>query len=579
MPKLITPALLIAAHANAQSEIRELLDAPTVHNYAVFKLDNTGGKKDIQYTVDSYKEEFRDKMDDNKLTLLVLGRKKGINFITKFLNPLQYTISFKDSSMVDPALKDISTFMESVASLTQTLGTSVAGDIPVGTMMAKKNDKSLTSNQLSFKALQERLQSNQKKVEDLKRTPAKKAGLTKSLTAKISADETEIIQLTQNIQPAKDRSELQALTDQVYAPALIGWKYHLLVQVDIDNSSSFTSITPLIKALKACTDIYYGAPKEKATAFNTTVNEALNELIGATDVASFYTAYEGLGAANKQLDAMNTEAEDLEKILEVAIKQLNADGQSVTMAAFIDYTKEALATVSGDMKAMQAKRVELANALKKLEASLAVVLPEKGGTIYKHNGLNIGYSTGEMEKIHVATVGIEYHDPSIKDNVLTFKPDANKSTSFQVRIRRYSPVVVELSGGLFYSNLSFEQYATTNENGVAKVKRIDDSKAPVVAATALNLIINSVNLALAHPLIQIGVGSGKNLPSLMFGTGFKINGTKTICITGGAIWAWQKRPQSFLPGSTVPGDAELKNDLKFEFESKPKMYIGIQYDL
>lgn len=94
----------------------------------------------------------------------------------------------------------------------------------------------------------------------------------------------------------------------------------------------------------------------------------------------------------------------------------------------------------------------------------------------------------------------------------------------------------------------------------------------------LNLTVNAFN-GLAHPFVQVGVGTGKALPSFLAGGGIRLRSKVPIMLSMGAIWNWKKQFTDLRVNQTVDGSAALEKDLQTVFDPKPHFYLGIQMHL
>lgn len=120
--------------------------------------------------------------------------------------------------------------------------------------------------------------------------------------------------------------------------------------------------------------------------------------------------------------------------------------------------------------------------------------------------------------------------------------------------------------------------STTYSAGQSVVDEVGSQRLPVVLAGMLNLTLNALN-GLVHPLIQIGVGTGKSLPTFLFGGGLRLKSQKPIVISGGAIWSWKKQFTSLASRQPSGGPSELEKDLRVQFDSRPNFYLGLQIGL
>jgi len=143
---------------------------------------------------------------------------------------------------------------------------------------------------------------------------------------------------------------------------------------------------------------------------------------------------------------------------------------------------------------------------------------------------------------------------------------------------KYDIIDIWASAGIFHSTASLVGYGISNNIGGQFTVSEDTIKrnSPVVALF-LNFDFNIGSRYLA-PLFQLGIDPTKKNPFMLLGGGFSIPSAR-FAITGGAIWTWNQSLDKLSVGQTISSTTELENDIKYEFDMKPKgWYLGIQYN-
>lgn len=170
------------------------------------------------------------------------------------------------------------------------------------------------------------------------------------------------------------------------------------------------------------------------------------------------------------------------------------------------------------------------------------------------------------------TVTLEKIEFDSNEKKLTVK---NKK-SFLLNVRKYSTFIPVVSSGVIYTNLSFAQFGTdTDENGNTIVAQTKDDSNEVTLGAYLNLYLNNKwDLPL---FFQFGVGPSKEKPLFFLGGGFEI--LKRVNISTGAVFTWFPELNDLTVGQQVNGTSDIEDDISFAFDTKPKFYIGINFDI
>lgn len=151
------------------------------------------------------------------------------------------------------------------------------------------------------------------------------------------------------------------------------------------------------------------------------------------------------------------------------------------------------------------------------------------------------------------------------------------SQSYTFLIQRYDFIRPKVAAGIFYSSATLNGYNTTaNGENELVVTENDIDKNTAVTGVFLNLNFD-IGSQFLEPLIQIGVDPTKDKPYLLAGAGFAIPVSK-FSISGGPIWTWEAQLDKLKVDDVVASESVLKDDIKYEFQAKPRgFYLGLNY--
>jgi hypothetical protein len=148
----------------------------------------------------------------------------------------------------------------------------------------------------------------------------------------------------------------------------------------------------------------------------------------------------------------------------------------------------------------------------------------------------------------------------------------------KVRLRKYRFLIPEFSVGGVYADIDVPRYGTaTREDGKLVVGVPKMEKQQFSAAAMLNLIFRTWRGEVAHPMLQVGVSTGKDAPSFLLGGGIRIAASKHLGLSFGVLFARVKDLQTLKPGDPIGGTAEIEKDLTPRFQRSP--YIALQLNL
>jgi len=154
----------------------------------------------------------------------------------------------------------------------------------------------------------------------------------------------------------------------------------------------------------------------------------------------------------------------------------------------------------------------------------------------------------------------------------------NDAGKIKLVFNKYDIIDVTISAGIFYSNATFKSYgvapAGDNQFTVTE-EEINRNTAVTALFCNLNFGIGSRYFA---PVVQLGIDPTKKSPFLLLGGGFSIPAAR-FAITGGGVWSWNQSLQHLTVGQTISSTSDLEKDVKNNFDVKPKgYYVGVQYN-
>ena len=240
---------------------------------------------------------------------------------------------------------------------------------------------------------------------------------------------------------------------------------------------------------------------------------------------------------------------------------------------------------------------KLSDEIKNVEHDVDQTFSDDDGGYHAQNAIILGRYRVTDEHMHSVGILIRKRAFNFENDPPTLV-DTDSRIYGKINIRSSQTFIPEFSLGVYFTNffypifgtktLTAEQAtklntATTPKSvsyvaGQTVVDDVVDQQVPVVAAGMLNLTLNAFN-GLAHPFLQVGVGTGKALPSFLAGGGIRLRSKVPIMLSLGAIWNWKKQFITLAVNQVIAGQAELERDLQTILDPKPRFYIGIQMHL
>jgi hypothetical protein len=136
--------------------------------------------------------------------------------------------------------------------------------------------------------------------------------------------------------------------------------------------------------------------------------------------------------------------------------------------------------------------------------------------------------------------------------------------------------LLDFAVGAVYTNLTYPRFGTTDEGGATVVARGGEDELTYSVVGMFGIVPNIGLKGLLYPVLQIGVGTGRDYPLLLAGGGIRLLPPYDLSLTFGAAWTWVRVPKTLEIGDPVEGTAQLEDDMHYKFQTDPAFYIGVQ---
>lgn len=600
--------LLVATATFAQTDTDELLGAPNVKSY--IQLWPDFDKRTFLYSLDADNTRKQYKSLSACPTVGVPRRQREVTLTIRFYNPLQYTIRTTDTLLIDPAYESIGKFASSLTNFIRQLPTVNESSKDELKKDKKNEDKTDKSDDAALISTPDGLSTYTLKSAGLF-TPASVSVTNVTSASAIKFVNTNLTETGSKTLAAAMQSVTSLINDLAYSD-LAEWKYAFMQGrlACIDTSML------LIRRFKLLDDRYYNGN------FRITILKGMDRLSKPDNIKSFrdenkvfsreIDSLSRVNTQNKQLiNSFNDDISgDLQKVLlnkTIPTEEANTDRQLCT--AFITYSQIVFkrfvrACLDGQRRRDQvlemAKR--LSEEISSVEKDVDQTFGDDDGGYHPQNAIILGRYSIQDEHLH--KVGILIRRRAINyDADPPVLVETNERLYGKINIRSSQTLIPEYSIGVYFSNITYPVYglkvltadqARTFNEEVAKgnpafpkpgstsynvgqtvVDEVVNQQLPVVAAAMLNLTLNAFN-GLAHPFMQVGVGTGKTLPTFLAGGGIRLRWKVPIMLSAGAIWNWKRQFTALRVNDVVEGQARLENDLQTVFDPKPRFYLGFQ---
>tara|TARA_R110000868_G_C10933592_1_gene766549 strand:- start:24 stop:1580 length:1557 start_codon:yes stop_codon:yes gene_type:complete len=300
--------------------------------------------------------------------------------------------------------------------------------------------------------------------------------------------------------------------------------------------------------------------------FNKSYKDILNSLLSLEYLHSYEIEFEGeLKKVKDSYDAINKKLNDGNNLVEnfvIPNEMIEND---------YGYLNSGIYSLLDQTKEQNKEYQELSGSFN----GLFKVLDEWLKKIKKYNGF---YPIGDIKvtdgKIDGIQLKIEKIDVDVKESNLKYGP--SKEFKEKITFKKFRRFVFEVRPGIAYvTNLSFPNYIVeTNDEGQNLLAKGDDEQFDRLnLQVMLNANYNIENSPIL-PFLQIGVGPSTKYPIFFTGGGFRI--LERFNISFGGAWTWINELDELSVGEIVDDQAQIEDDLSFQFTNKPRFYIGLQ---
>lgn len=569
-------SLLLSALMSAQVAVgqttEELLGAKRVRHFVVLKADLRD--KSLGYFLDDDKESRNIKNAHGKVCFAVeeKGPLKQLRIESAYLNPFRYQIAFGDTTASEPTYIHVNKFLEAVVGLSNqlTMGGANAGI------------EGFTAPKAATEAI------------------AFDTGKSIRIALKVKASSVDATLSSENkrhiIKINSAKNTFTYLLEQVDAPSLIGWVYHVqTAPADIawlpeaispdstpatiikklrEKSADTTHTRAVLIKLAQCSRQYYQPDTAKYTLLEA-VKGALDEVAGANSFEALKVSHAKFKAAITRMQAFNKKSADaLKAFMEEQKRDLPGERTNKTAAssALVNYSRQSFSDFENRANDIQATREQLVATLVALDGELDNITAELSGSSSSYRLATL-FLTEEKLREFTVTVHSRTIAMTVTGGIAVSVGEVLIKN--EMRLRASKKLIPEFGTGLFYTNIEYPRYGTRVANGETFVEAAAATKYRAVVAAHLNLVFNEWD-GLIHPLLQVGVGTGKDTPCMLLGGGLRFTQPRRLAISGGAIWTWRRQLDSLSVGDKIAGTAQLEDDLKLTLRAAPSLYLGIQ---
>lgn len=589
----------------SQSNTDEMLGAQKARDYIQLWPDLN--QKAFFYTIDADKNLKRHKSLNRRLTIGVPQRDGEVAITMRFFNPLRYSVKTTDTLTADPSWVSVGKFASAL--------TDLINQLP--------NAPDVSNINADGSPIKSKETSNKDALQNKSATEIEKAGSSAILTAgvfSVSAVRDENNATINSLKATQGQaSNIASLSvanankwteiiNEIRSEHLAEWKY-LSVQ---GKASCVDTSSHLLNQLKLLDGHFFNTwyrNRIKMGLVRLSSKESIQELVAENN--RFNKLLDSLKKSTTENKALLKSFDDL--ISENIEKALLTKPYDLTSTAgdfcsnFASYSQIVFKRFVRACADNQARRDRILTIAEKLNEELRKTIEtadEDGSDHENWNASNdrlrntfiIGRYNILEDRMRDVTVvlrkrvfDLEADPPSIGET--------DEKIVGRIRLRIAQTLIPEFSTGVYYTNLSYPVYGIkvlTQEDadnlnnqapptspksysaGQTLVDTPDNQKYPIVLAGMLNLTLNALE-GLAHPLVQLGVGTGKNRPTLLAGVGLRLKWVNPVVVSAGTIWAWKRQLNSLKEGGVIKnGTTELEKDLVYQLDPKPKLYLGLQ---
>lgn len=231
------------------------------------------------------------------------------------------------------------------------------------------------------------------------------------------------------------------------------------------------------------------------------------------------------------------------------------------------------------MRNEQIKRLaNLQQAYKLVKAAEVNARKEKDGLKWFQVPDGIPATQGKIS-VYTITVSEGGYGLSDQNEIVAETPKEIIKRTFKVR--KFQRFVPEVSAGTVYTFFDYPKYGTSKDASgnliVADAGKKNINNLKYTAMINYNFFTTNSPV---HFFWQIGVGVNSEVPTLLTGIGIRANfaGIRRLALAGGLAFSWIKNLDKLKIGDQVTGTSDIEKDLKYEFNKKKPLYVGLQYN-
>jgi hypothetical protein len=183
----------------------------------------------------------------------------------------------------------------------------------------------------------------------------------------------------------------------------------------------------------------------------------------------------------------------------------------------------------------------------------------------------------QMQVVTVKAVGLDYGSLDNVTPAVLAKREDLVSGSFIVR--QYSFFVPEIGGGATFARYTRPKFGTTLVDGKSVVAAVREEDVSVDPTVMVNFVCRGCPASLLTPMLQVGVSTSKEAPTLFFGGGIRLfhTGKGDFAIGFGRAFPWVKQLKTLKEGEPA-GTKDIEADLEFRrLVGQRPTYIALQY--
>lgn len=295
-------------------------------------------------------------------------------------------------------------------------------------------------------------------------------------------------------------------------------------------------------------------------------NQLFSSLEGIKKIASI----EDIVASNKKVFKKNIAI--INKLKEL-YKEVEKETSKVTSIKTVlsGYVIHVIKELGEDIKAFEKEMTALKSKYDKIE-KLFLDIKKKENSTDTNSYLVKSFPNLKKSKRYELTVTVEEIKFNSDDKTISIE----SSQKYVLHVRRFRLFTPVVSSGVLYTDLNFKQFGTDEDaNGNTIITESKDKVSNLSIAAYLNMYVeNKWNLPV---YVQLGFGTSTERPLLFLGGGFTL--TDRLNISAGGIFTWFPQLNDLAVGQQVSGTSAIQDDITYRFDTKPKFYIGINFDL